>query len=284
MTTPVDQKQDTPATTSPAPPTRTRSAPHPRFTLAQAEDMGRKAFDKGARRLRQDFMATEMGYKNAVNGSYVALRSAASHFGIIESGDDFISVAEPWISAFHDGDEAALMTLRKEAMQKPDLYATLIGEFNDGQLPSLEKLTRHLFLNPKYGILKDAAAGAAKVFLESARHAGMVDDNKFLRLAPPPAADSTVVANPGKPPAQGPDIIDARTRSKTFETIIIPAGLDRVEVKLVDGQRAFIFVPVPLAKRDKLRLKQYIDLVLDEEIDERIDSPSSTVTDATRGS
>src|SRR5213080_2113604 len=40
-------------------------------------------------------------------------------------------------------------------------------------------------------------------------------------------------------------------------------GLDRIEVQLSGGRRAYLFVPVPLPTREKERLKKYIDQILE---------------------
>ncbi|MEM8805289.1 MAG: hypothetical protein AAGF01_04590 [Cyanobacteria bacterium P01_G01_bin.38] len=40
--------------------------------------------------------------------------------------------------------------------------------------------------------------------------------------------------------------------------------LERYEITLVNGQKSFIYVPVPLPYGEKERLKKYIDLILEE--------------------
>jgi hypothetical protein len=242
---------------------RVRSVPHPRYGLEQVEDLARRAFAIGARHCDQDAVAQAVHYKNSTNGAFKGIRAAASYFGLITYRDDkYLSVTEPWIEGFHSDDESVIRRLRAEAVQQPELYRQLIEEFSDRQLPSPEKLARQLYLTPKYGILKDAADTAARVFLESLRFAGLVDANNFLRLATETQANQISPAGPEVRPASAAaipigDVVPVGLPSTSQE------GLDRIEVQLAGGRRAYLFVPVPLPAREKDRLKKYIDLILE---------------------
>ncbi|MHB1071381.1 MAG: hypothetical protein ACYC3Q_01005 [Gemmatimonadaceae bacterium] len=257
---------------------RTRSVPHPRYTLQQVEDLARAAFAMGARHCDQEAVAQAVGYKNSTNGAFKGIRAAASYFGLIAYRDDrFLSVTEPWIDAFHTDDFERLRDLRQEAVQQPELYRALIEEFSGRQLPSAEKLARHLFLTPKYGILKDAADTAAKVFLESLRSSGLVDAFNYLRLDSDSldGAEPLHDRDPGRPLNPEPRTVAAAAPSTSIPASPGPSlgglpiegerALDRIEVQLSGGRKAYLLVPVPLSKREKDRLKSYIDLVLEPE-------------------
>lgn len=280
MTAPSETRQVNPnnpqALTS-----RTRSVPHPRYTLEQVEELARRAFEMGARHCDQDAVAQAVHYKNSTNGAFKGIRAAASYFGLVTYKDDrYLSVAEPWIEAFHADDDDSVRRLRQDAVRQPALYLQLIEEFTDRQLPSAEKLARQLFLTPKYGILKDAADQAARVFLDSMKYAGLIDQHNFLR------ASSAVQSGDWEPPQRTIAAQVPMEVKPTYETIAAPnnpvaappyvpvdSALDRIEVQLSGGRRAYLFVPVPLPAREKERLKRYIDLIL--EPDERL-----TVEDA----
>lgn len=258
---------------SPQSASRSRSVSHPRYSLEQVEELARRAFAMGARHCDQDAVAQAVNYKNATNGAFKGIRAAASYFGLITYKDDrYVSVTEPWIEALHADDQSALRRLRQEAVRLPELYGQLIEEFSDRQLPSGEKLARQLFLAPKYGILKDAAEQAARVFLDSVRYAGLIDQNNFLRntVAPQnsePSPTQTgeqtpVVLEPKSPIASGLTTVASQSAAIHVQA---DTGLDRLEVQLAGGRRAFLLVPVPLTLKEKERLKRYIDLILEPE-------------------
>jgi hypothetical protein len=262
---------------------RVRSAPHPRYSLRQVEELARKALELGARNCDQDTVARAFSYKNSTNGSFKGLRAAGLYFGIIEYKDEhFLSVAEPWIEALHREDPEELRSLRQKAMLRPSLYKQLFEDFNERQLGTPEKLAQRLFLQPKFNILKDAADTAARTFLESASYAGLIDANGFLRMggakedrggdagnAVTPV-DSTGTPSTLTPPQKvmNPTPTPAQSQQIGGGAFAAPEGLDRIEVLLRSGKRAYLFVPVPLPRREKERLKQYIDLILEDDPEE----------------
>jgi hypothetical protein len=65
------------------------------------------------------------------------------------------------------------------------------------------------------------------------------------------------------------------------ENVIIPEGLDRIEVQLLNGKKAYLFVPVPLPFGEKERLKKYIDLILEETVSSSRWQPSDNIVNST---
>ncbi len=261
-----------------------RSKVYPRYSLQRAEEFTKVAFDEGPWRVDQDNVAQKVGYTNARNGAYKSLRATASYFGLITyENEGSLSVTQEWIDVLSIENPDKLRRARQAAMRRPNLYQLLLEDFANRQLPSAEKLEQQLFLNPKYGIVKDAAEGAAKAFLESAALAGMIDDRRYLRLTAAdddrggsPAAEETAIDVPERKTEPRMEQSAQATRPNDSAVIaapvqdgskvfIMPPELDRLEVQLRNGKRAFLFVPVPLSMKDKQRLKGYIDLILDEE-------------------
>lgn len=251
---------------------RQRSGRYPRHNLQKVEAFGRAAFDAGARNLDIDQVAQAANYKDASNGAFKALRASASYFGLIKSaGSGYASLSEEWIQAFNNDDLEQLKQARQHAMLQPQLYRQLFGDYGDRQLPKLEKLTRDLYLNSKYGMLKDAASAAAQTFIESAEYAGLIDSKGFLRQ---PSGKG--IEDDGKHASQTPENpvkgksgqqvnanppVQSSATSPVFPLDI--ENLDRIEIKLVNGAKAYFFVPVPLPFGEKERLKKYIDLLLE---------------------
>jgi len=267
---------------------RQKSASYPGYTLRQAEELAKAAFDSGARNCDQDKVAQAAKY-SASGGAFKVLRSTAKQFGLIQvEKNGCLSVADEWIDVFHHSENLQLYKdARRKAMLRPKLYKQIIEEFSGRQLPSVEKLTRELHLNQKYGILKDAASTAARLFLESANYAGLLNEKGYLIdiiHAEQEAANENIEADN--------DIVNVEEQNQNTrqtqreiskklqpEQLIVQSdnsvetppsleGLERHEISLVNGKKAYLYVPVPLPYGEKERLKKYLgfisDLILEE--------------------
>jgi hypothetical protein len=270
---------------TPIVPTRQRSTPYPRYSLRQAEGFAKTTFQLGPKGVNQEALAKKTGYSNPLSGPFKSLRASAGYFEMVEYSGDHISVKDEWIKVFHEEDPELTRQARQIAMLRPQLYRQLLETYEGKQVPTPERLARELHINQKYGIVREAADGAAKAFLESASYAGILDDRGFLQSpggnqttsehsASPPTNESISTSDSDVTPTSygiagelqsTPSEVDP----SSIRSVLIPSDLDRIEVKLRNGQKAYLFVPVPLHSRDKERLKKYIDLILDEnEIDD----------------
>jgi hypothetical protein len=264
-----------------APKTKGRSSAYPRYNFEKAEEFAIKAFKQGARNCDPDIVAKAVGYSNAQNGAYKALRAAAKQFGLVNyDGNRFISVEEKWIDIFHSEDSTKLNNARKETVQQPYLYQQIIEEYKDRQLPQLDKLARELHLNPKYGILQDAAESAAKVFLESAEYAGIINANRYIDIEDDFVDEDSItigdnIANLQNENAEVDEeknteykqqnkSINNNNNFAIVNNIHATEDLEKYEINLVNQKRAYIYVPVPLPYGEKERLKKYIDLILED--------------------
>jgi hypothetical protein len=263
---------------------RRRSTSHPRYNLQRAEEFARTIFDEGPRHCDQDNIAKKAGYKSANNGAFMTLRATASQFGFITYHDRYLSVTEPWIEAFNSEDSGRLKQALQEAMYQPELYQLLLEDYSERQLPSQERLTRELFVNTKYGILKDSASVAAQCFIESATYASMIDTKGFVQAGgrvesstkEKPMSFSAAAEVMSDRSEQSPRVTDGEyldAPKAGLVTVVIPAGLNRIDVPLQNGKKAVLFVPETLLHYDKERLKKYIDLQLDER--DEADLPSA---------
>ncbi len=261
-----------------------RSSSYPRYGLKKAEELALKIFENGARNCDEDIIAKAVGYTNGKNGAYNSLKAAAKHFNLINynSSRSIISVEDRWIDVLHSEDLAKLKIERKQSLQQPNLYQKIIEKYKDIQLPQLDKLSRELHLNPEYGILQNAAERAAKVFLESAEYAGIINQNGFIELENKAvAADhdenkedssnlyqdhSLVIDSQGKfqentfQPQQKKilDTTDCLDNKNHPEE-----KLEKYEINLVNHKKVYIYAPVPLPYGEKERLKKYIDLMIE---------------------
>lgn len=268
---------------------RQRSTAYPRYTLAQAEEFAKAVFDLAPRGSDQDRVAQRAGYSRT-SGSYKSLRATAHYFGLVETtskGD--LAVTDEWIEVFHSEDPNLLKHARQEAIYRPPLYRQLLEEYAGRHIPLADKLARELHIKEKYRILPDAANSAAKTFLDSAAYAGVIDDNGRVR-----ALDSQGLPanNPqhGKQSMQnmhswmntpsgqqtGQNLTGSQSNTQgqsnsepsgdgSVQMVGIPAGLDRFEVNLRGGKKAFLFIPPTITEKDKSKLTAVINLLDVEE-------------------
>lgn len=243
---------------------RERSAPYPRDDLKSSEEFARIAFDLGARDVLQDAVASATGYSGTANGAYKRSRASAKYFGLVEyTGDEFISVTEPWIAAFHDEDAAALRAERIRAVRQPELYRQLFETYADRMLPRPDKLARELYLNPQYGILQDAATDAAQTFWVSANFAGLIDEKGFLRLDPP-QEEGRVASKAATEHIGTEELMPEREQDGPRLAARVPLeGYDTFEIRVSGNRKVVIQVPSPgtLSESDKARVKGHVDLI-----------------------
>ncbi len=252
---------------------RKRSSRYPRHSLKRVEDLAKVIFELGARNCDLDRVAKQFGYSSGQNGAFNALRSSASSFGLIKyPSSGYVSLSEQWINAFNSEDTNEIEQARRIAVNQPTLYRQLLNDYAERQLPNPDKLTRDLHLNQKYGILKDAASVAAQTFLDSVNHAEMVDARGFLRVDNSEAHSTNMEQQKVTPSNEqrskshsihqdaSPELLN----TPKFDPSIQDENLDRVEIRLLNGKKVYIFVPLPLPFGEKERLKKFIDLLLEE--------------------
>jgi len=143
---------------------RTRSPNYPYIGLPAAIDRVRKIFGKENRnRMSREVVAKHSGY-GSLNGISLSVISALGKFGLLESVDSDLRVADDAVTILVDpaGSPEKIMALRRAAL-KPDLFSELHKHFG-AQLPSETNLVAHL---QKKGFTGTAAAQAAKSYRET---------------------------------------------------------------------------------------------------------------------
>ncbi len=247
---------------------RKRSTRYPQLPLGRCEELARVVYGMGARRVHVDRVAEALGYKSAQSGAFLSLKAAASYFGLVDyDGPQYLSLPQDVISAFHSGSEEELRQLRRQALRRPALYQKLLRKYEGKQLPPVRRLEEELFLFPEYGLLKDAARGAARAFVDSLKHAGALDANGFLSF---PEADTPVIEEATTPPVEAntPPVAEpselpgvGQTRSAQFDKNPAQGGKDIYDIILDLGQRARLELPPFLTERDRNRLKAILDTI-----------------------
>lgn len=282
---------------------RQRSAPYPRYNLQLVEKFAKIVFDQGPRNCNQDVIAKKAGYSGAKNGSFFAMKSAANQFGFVVAKGDLISVSELWVRAFHEDTPSSLRLARQQAIMQPTLYKRLFEAFADHQLPPMDKLARTIHLDSRYGITKEAALEAVKIFKESAQYAEVLDDRGYFRVTTldasadsvdgPDGADNSVevpppLRDPGTARGGSPAANTGTTQRLTQPPpagdgmLAIPAGMEKQEFTFKGGNKAYFIVPVPLPTGEKGRFKRWLDLLkmhIDLTLEDDPEQPSHSESD-----
>lgn len=174
---------------------RERSVRYPGVTLAEAIEFCKRLEGKGLDGLSAEAIAAGLGYGSIKTNTFSARLSAARQFGLLELGTEGYVLSRRGRGLVHPIGEA-VGPLYREAMAAPPLYAELLARMLDRKLPDPAALANVLY--HQFDITATAKEAAAQAFIESARFAGMLDDQGVLR-AGGPVASVTPAAAPASP-------------------------------------------------------------------------------------
>lgn len=232
---------------------RERSSSYPQVNLKECMDFAEKVFEMGPKNVLLDEAAKKAGYKNKEVGPFLTLRAAARYFGLVEYNKDYISVTDSLINVLLEKSNNAKNDFIRKSILQPTLYKRLFENFVGKQLPNEEDLAKRLSFDKQYGISREASKTAAKIFEESVKIAGLLDNNNYLK--PPDEAISK--------PEEKSDIttVERKREDLSEEEPSQRVKLDRYEITLQGGVRISLLVPPILSQKDKQRLKTMIDLI-----------------------
>lgn len=245
---------------------RTKSSAYPNFNIERCIEFAERIFNKGARHVLLDVAAKEMNYSNKKVGPFLALRAAAKYFGLVEYEGDYISVTENYINVLLEKSEKRKKEFVQQAVFQPTLYRKLFEAFGGKQLPSEQDLAARLHIDEKYGITKEASTNAARVFIESVKHVGLLDENNYLRV-------------PGQD-LEAEQTTEYRIQTAEEKVSILSkeklTSLDRYEFTLETGDKVVLALPPKLSNKDKSRLKMLIDLIPEMDDDKMVSKANET--------
>lgn len=227
---------------------RERSSAYPNVNIARCIEFAEKIFNKGGRHILQDVAAKEMNYSKKDVGPFLALRAATKYFGLVEYEGDYISVSENYINVLLEKSDVRKKEFIRQAVLRPALYAKLFDTYGGKQLPGEQDLATRLYIDKIYGITRDASIDAARVFIESVKYAGLLDENNYLLH---PALEKVQEHEALK---SKEEIADEKKQA---------SSLDRYEFTLETGDKILLALPPTLSTKDKDRLKRLIDLIPD---------------------
>lgn len=240
-----------------------RSAAYPAITLEEAlkrlENLKTRLGLNGS--FNRETVATGIGYRS-VSGASARSVAALVHYGLLDRDKDNYTISEIGTNWLLPSDDHVRPRIEKEAAVKPKLFYQLFSEYNGQVLPKL--LSNRLVT--QYSIQSNVASEVVKLFRDTLRFAGLLDDNDVVisESQTPPKQSAKDTDRKADPPPIFQ--IDSQSRSdKADEPLATDQGVHHtgegweltVSLKAVNR--------LPSAAREKLRaLMKAADDLTDE--------------------
>lgn len=158
---------------------RQRSQRYPGVSLADALEFVRSVDSRGLSGLPSAELANALGVKNVRTNTFSARLSAARQFGLLGTQGDGFAPTPLARSILHPTDKAAVYRLLLQALVEPPLYASLAARYADKVVPEAAVLANVLLHHE--GITASAKGAAAENFLQSARFAGALGEDRIFQ-------------------------------------------------------------------------------------------------------
>lgn len=254
-------------------PTLKRSPRAPSVSLKDAVERALRAYDR--ERLHEaptEVVAQNIGYKNANSGTALSTIASLRYFGLLtRTRQGFLAVTKDLEAFKYAPAEPQKQNLLVEFLTKPSLYQELLKKYATG-LPS-DATLRYELINR--GFAPPAAETALSAFKESVEFAKYFQQNNDTDESleedlDPSSSDSGQTNTP-----YSAGTASLSTTVSTHKPIAAsPLSLsentdehDQIFVRLSGSRRAWLLIPSPFYKADKVRLKAQIDLLLTEDED-----------------
>lgn len=214
-----------------------------------------------------EVVAQNIGYKNANSGSALSAIASLRYFGLlVRPRNGFLAVTKEFESLRYAPTESQRQELLIGFLTTPPLYQELLQKYEAG-LPSDATLKYELI---QRGFIPAAAETALSAFKESVLFTGFFDRPRAVAADVALEDENNFDRQLEEHLAHVPPKIPALTHVLAPEA---PAeDHDRIPVRLPGGRRAWLLIPTPFYRADKLRLKAQIDLLLaEDEEDETVE-------------
>ena len=230
-----------------------KSVQYPAYDLSSCIEFVQVVDTLGGKQVAEGSLLSELGLSSSNTKSYTGKLSSCRQFGLLEFKADLLSVTERAKLILYPTEEqkdAQREKLRMEAFRSPPLYQKLITKFDGKSVPRLETLANILMNECK--IAKAVKNNAAKVFVSSAKFAGVLGDDNVLQVG----RQYEAIAG------------EVRAESEISETGQKPPPMGQVhslKLALASGKSATITVPSDITRVDVERLKSLLELLAVEE-------------------
>ena len=232
---------------------REKSAQYPSHDLSSCVEFIQTVERLGGKQVAEGSLISELRLSSSKTKSYTGKLSSCRQFGLLEYKASRISITERAELILYPTEEQKDVQRKQliiEAFRSPTLYQQLIKRFDSKTLPKLDTLA-NILLN-EYRIARAVKNSAAKVFVSSAKYAGVLGDNNILQtgrvyeaIAGEELSAETEIHETGQKPPMG--------------------QVHALKLALSGGKSAAITVPSDITKADVERLKKMLDLLVMEE-------------------
>jgi len=211
---------------------RQKSPNAPAYSLQECQEDTRKIFRiEGQVPISRESIAEHLGLA-AQSGPFNRKLSSLRQYGLLDPVGKDLRVSDLFLRIDHASDESDRRRSLREALGRPTIFQSLLGQYENSGLPSDINLTNQLVL--KYRFTKKNAETVAKAFLESCRFAGLSQGRSLPPpYSPPPPNRATTLESP-----QPRDVTAESNRHKEA-----PHPQCRQEIPLGIGRRAILEFP-----------------------------------------
>lgn len=229
-----------------------KSAQYPAYDLSDCMEFVRAVDKLGGKQVSEGSLLSELGLTSSNTKSYTGKLSSSKQFGLLESKAGLLSFTERAKRILYPTEEPREVQKKKliiEAFRSPPLYQKLIKRFEGKPLPNI---LANILMND-FKIAKAVMNSAAKVFISSAKFAGVLEDDNVLQVG------RTYEAITG-------EALPADTEIHEMGQKPPPMGqVHSLKLVLSSGKSAAITVPSDITRADVERLKSMLDLLAVEE-------------------
>lgn len=198
----------------------------PATGLPVAEDAAEKLWSVARRgTASQDAFARQFGSNTKASGGAWRSRIAMLRgFNLIRLDGTEVGLSDLGLQIVNPSEPAKQIGARQTAVMHLKAYRELVDDFDGTQLPDATTLATRLQFD--YGRTPEMATRAADAFIESLKHAQMIDDNGFVRKAGITGAATTPLIEP--PPVDSPaeelTEADAEAQAEEIENALQEEG------------------------------------------------------------
>ncbi|MGB4812321.1 MAG: hypothetical protein WBP13_07585 [Methylophilaceae bacterium] len=209
-----------------------------------------------------EIVAQHMGYKGANNGTSLSALASLRYYGLLDRPKEgLLAVSKDVETYLFAPDETIKRSLLVSFFKRPALYNDLLEKFNSG-LPSDANLKFELI---QKGFAPQPAEGALSVFKKSLNFVDYFNADRDVNaeVEIEDEVDEGLQKNdwvqPNFPLTKDAPLLAIQNRGDE------DLDGDRIPVRLPNGRRAWLIIPMPFYEADKARLKAQIDLLLTDE-------------------
>jgi hypothetical protein len=203
----------------------------------------------------------EMKVVGTTNKRYSYSVSSAEQFGLIERTENGLKVTDiVMVILFPTEGEQQKKAALKDCFKKPTLYNLLINQYDGMNLPDKDVL-KNQFLH--HGIIENVVDSAVDSFIESAKYANVLQENRLIVTTSDETTSSTGFSDVQTPTP----LLPVQTQSaspKLSENQGDDVSYHRFEFITSSGKKASVILPFDSTKKDIEKLKGLLDVFVSE--------------------